>query len=491
MRVELTTTPRVVADPGDPHEVRIAKLRERLEEVLRDRPLGATRVGVEVMQASDGDVLFAHRADQPFNPASNTKMLTTAAAITFLGSDFRYRTGLYGPSPDADGVVRGDVVLRGSGDPSLTPSDLAEIAHDLNRRGIHEIDGDLFGDPRFHAATESAGVGDGALIVNRNTYLIHVEPGDVGHRAIVHVEPSSPLFAVDAQAMTVHGKRSRLKIDVGRHDGQIVVTVRGRIADNRGDYVESRRLADGALLAAVTLRQALADFDVNLQGDVKIGAPSDAAVMLLGEHQSMALADVCRLSNKPSNNFIAEAIYKTVGGELYGYPGTLEKGTRAVGELMTEAGVPGDHYRIVNGSGLTHENRVRPSDLNQLLRHVSFNLAAGPEFMTSLAVGGIDGTIRSRFQGTEAVGLVRAKTGTLTGVSALSGYVGDKDDQLVFSIFVEGFRHKRLNEIRHAQVRLVQAMLRYLRSDAPPTNVEQVPTLPEPDDSESDGDPML
>src|SRR5262249_20601193 len=157
---------------------RIAKLRERLIELLHDKPLSRTRVGVQVMQASDGDVLFAHNAEHAFNPASNTKMLTTAAAISYLGGDYRYHTALYGPAPDDSGVVHGDVVLRGSGDPSLVVSDVAEIAHNLSERGITSIDGNLIADPRFHdgAAAGAQGMGEGALILNRNTYAVRVRP---------------------------------------------------------------------------------------------------------------------------------------------------------------------------------------------------------------------------------------------------------------------------------------------------------------------------
>jgi D-alanyl-D-alanine carboxypeptidase/D-alanyl-D-alanine-endopeptidase (penicillin-binding protein 4) len=214
---------------------------------------------------------------------------------------------------------------------------------------------------------------------------------------------------------------------------------------------------------------------------------------MLAEHVSAPLADVCKISNKPSNNFVAEAIYKTLGGELYGMPGTLAKGTRAIGEFLSSAGIKPTAYKIVNGSGLTHENRITPSDLSSLLRKIYYDLSVAPEFMSSLAIAGIDGTIRNRFLGTDAVGLVRAKTGTLSGVSALSGYVGDKDDVLIFSIFVEGFRHRRTNEVRHAQVRMVEAMLSYLRSDASPNAGErggEVPGAP-PEDYESDGDPTL
>jgi D-alanyl-D-alanine carboxypeptidase/D-alanyl-D-alanine-endopeptidase (penicillin-binding protein 4) len=490
-RRDTSTAPREVEDPNDPHEQRIAKLRERLTELLHDKPLSRTRVGVQVMQASDGDVLFAHNAEHAFNPASNTKMLTTAAAITYLGGDFRYHTALYGPPPDENGVVHGDVVLRGSGDPSLVVSDVAEIAHNLSERGITGIEGNLIADPRFRdgAASGSEGLGEGALILNRNTYAVRVRPGDTGHAALVDVQPHIDYFAVENSATTVRGKRSRLKIDSYRKGDRLVVVVKGRIAESRGDYIDARRLPDASLLAGYVLKSALGDFGVEVSGEVRTGELGGALTML-GEHQSSPLSDICKLSNKPSNNFIAEAIYRTLGGELYGLPGTLAKGTRAIIDYLGAVGVKPGAYKIVNGSGLTHENRITPSDLALMLRKIYFDLAVAPDFLSSLAVAGVDGTIRNRFLGTEAVGLVRAKTGTLSSVSALSGYVGDKGDVLVFTIFVEGFRNRRVNEVRHAQVRMVEAMLKFLRADRPSSSEPPSEQPADTVDYESDGDPQ-
>jgi D-alanyl-D-alanine carboxypeptidase/D-alanyl-D-alanine-endopeptidase (penicillin-binding protein 4) len=486
-RRDTSTAPREV---DDPHEQRVAKLRERLLELLHDKPLARTRVGVEVMQASDGDILFAHNAEHSFNPASNTKMLTTAAAISYLGGDYRYHTALYGPAPDGEGVVHGDVILRGSGDPSLTVSDLAEIAHDLAQRGVTRIEGDLWADSRFHNEPDAAGVGDGAIILNRNTYAVRVRPGDVGHAALVDVQPHIDYFAVENSATTVKGKRSRLKIDAYRKGDKLVVTVKGRIAENRGEYVDARRLPDASVLAGWTLKSAMGDFGVEMTGTVKIGSDTKSGITVLGDHKSPPLSDVCKISNKPSNNFVAEAIYRTLGGELYGLPGNLAKGTRAVIDFLSAEGVKPGAYKIVNGSGLTHENRITPSDLAMLLRKLYYDIAVAPDFLSSLAIAGIDGTIRNRFMGTEAVGLVRAKTGTLSGVSALSGYVGDKDDVLVFTIFVEGFRHRNVNQVRHAQVQMVEAMLRFLRADKTPAGERNGEQPGNDVDYESDGDPQ-
>lgn len=492
-RREIVPAERAGKDPRDPHEQRITALRERLSAILREPPLNRTLVGVEVVQASNGDPLFAYNAERAFNPASNTKMITTAAAMAMLGADYRYRTTLEGPEPDDEGVVPGDVILRGSGDPSLVESDLAQLASRLAHRGVRRIEGDLIADPNFRGAPRGAPkdpVTGGAIIFNRNTYEVRVWPSEPGQPARVSVRPEIDFLRVESHATTVAKKRSRLRFDVYRRDDKLVVTVRGRISDRAGVVRHLRRVPDGALLGAWVLADALAGFGIELGGEVRLleGAPPEAPV-LLAEHRSAPLSEICRISNKPSNNFVAEAIWKTLGGELYGQPGTLEKGQRAIHEYLGRLGIPKERYVLVNGSGLTHSNRITPHDLSRFLRTVQHDLAVAPDFMTSLAVSGIDGTIRNRFSGTSAVGLVRAKTGTLNGESALSGYVGEKDDTLIFSIFVHGFRHKKTTEVRRAQVRMVEAMLAYLRADAPVTAPEgrDVPGV----DYEGDGDPEL
>ena len=476
-----TTLPRV-ATGGAAHEHKIAVLREQLEAALHESPLAGTRIGVVAMQASDGDVLFSHNADERFNPASNTKMLTTAAAISRLGGDYRYLCGLYGTPPDLNGVVSGNLVLRGSADPSLSSADLVELAEALAARGITRVRGDLVVDRR---PIGFEGQSDAGLILNRNAIAVRVRPTEPKHAPAVSMEPATAGITIENHATTIKGKKSRLSIDTYRNDDHLVIQVRGRIGDGHGTVTLSKRVADGALLAAHTLGALLPEFGIVVEGRVRAGQEHAGAVEL-ALHRSAPLADVSRLSNKPSNNFVADAIYKTLGGELFGLPGTLEKGTRAVSEWLVEHGISKERFKLVNGSGLTHENRVTPIDLTRLLRAIYFEPEVAPDFLPSLAVAGIDGTIRNRFHGTPAVGLVRAKTGTLSGVSALSGYVGDKGDVIVFSILVEGFRWKRTPAIRHAQVRLVEAMLRYLRADALGESQDANPR-PNPDALHEDG----
>ena len=474
----------VVAEP------RVVELREQLQSALREKPLSRSRVGVQVITASDGKVLFDHYGGRLFNPASNTKILSTAAALTELGPDYRYRTRLYGPEPDCDGVVHGDVEVRGAGDPSLVTADLAEIARSLVARGVTKIDGSVIADGRFRDARDNTPGEGGALILNRNTYTIRIHPGEVGHNATLELDPETDFFALHSAVTTVDGKKkNRLRADISREDGKLAVTVRGRI-NVKSDAVIRRRIGDGATLVAALVRRALIDFGIDVTGGVRGGALA-ANTPLLCEHESIPLAEICRVSNKDSNNFVADTIFKTVGGERVGGAPSLAKGRIAVRDLMTPIGVEPPEYVIENGSGLTHANRIAPSTLVKLLRHLYFNLTVAPEFLASLAVAGVDGTIRNRFLGSDAVGLVRAKTGTLSGVSALSGYVGDTGEIVIFSILVEGFRHSKLKAIRGAQVRMVLAMLRYLHAGEPPRGAHPAAETPivVPDDSEDDGDP--
>jgi D-alanyl-D-alanine carboxypeptidase len=181
-----------------------------------------------------------------------------------------------------------------------------------------------------------------------------------------------------------------------------------------------------------------------------------------------------RRINKDSDNEWAERILETVGAEVYGGAATTQKGVRALREALTELGLSPHDYVPINGSGLGHANRITPEAMAELLRKLFLDPRLGPDMVQSLSVGGIDGTTRNRFRGSPAAERVRAKTGTLKGKSCLSGYVGDGNDILVFSIMVQGLRARALAGVRHAQVTAVNAMMRYARGAIGPAPGEEI-----------------
>jgi D-alanyl-D-alanine carboxypeptidase/D-alanyl-D-alanine-endopeptidase (penicillin-binding protein 4) len=180
-------------------------------------------------------------------------------------------------------------------------------------------------------------------------------------------------------------------------------------------------------------------------------------------HESEPLVVLLRRVNKDSDNEWAERVLETVGAEVMGGAPTTAKGVHILRESLAELGLPTTAFSPANGSGLGHQNRVTAAGMDDLLRRIYFDPRIGPEMLQSLSVGGVDGTTRNRFHGTSSAHRVRAKTGTLTGVSCLSGYVGDGSDVLVFSILVEGHRKRAVTSVRATQVSAVNAMMRFAR----------------------------
>src|SRR5262249_33388837 len=192
----------------------------------------------------------------------------------------------------------------------------------------------------------------------------------------------------------------------------------GRIPAGHAPLVFRRRPLHPALFAANTLLQILRDLGVEVEGGAH-GANVPDGETQLAVHESAPLAVIIRTSNKDSNNFVAERIFQTVGAELYGAPATADKGQRAIKEYLASVGLRPGTFVPTNGSGLAHTNRITPDALVHLLRRLYYDISVAPDFVQSLAVAGIDGTIRQRFLGTDAVHLLRPKTATLNAVSFL------------------------------------------------------------------------
>jgi D-alanyl-D-alanine carboxypeptidase len=284
-------------------------------------------------------------------------------------------------------------------------------------------------------------------------------------------------IVVRNRAVTRSRGRGRIRLTLGNGgEGRMVLDISGTIATRHPGMVMSRIPTNHRLYAAALMRQALIDAGIEVKGGARVGVAKDSGKpgkdVLLGVHRSEPLAFIIRNINKYSNNEWAERLLETVGAELYGGAATTEKGLRAMREALDELGLPREAYVPTNGSGLGHTNRVTADAMAELLQKLYTDPRWGPELMQSLSVGGVDGTIRNRFRSSPAAERVRAKTGTLNYKSCLSGYVGDGQEVLVFSILVEGQKGRRFGTgaVRAAQVNAVNAMMRYARGvlDAPP-----------------------
>jgi serine-type D-Ala-D-Ala carboxypeptidase/endopeptidase (penicillin-binding protein 4) len=307
---------------------------------------------------------------------------------------------------------------------------------------------------------------------------VRVRPGAEGAPPVVWVRPNLEAIIIRNRAVTKAKARGRVKVTLtNTSDGRMTVEVTGTISPKHPGMVMSRLPTNQRLYAAAVLRAGLIDSGIEVKGGARVApntGPTSASKRdtLLAVHHSEPLAVIIRRVNKDSNNEWAERLLETVGAEIYGGPATQDKGLRALREAMDEVGLPRESYIPTNGSGLGHTNRLTPDAIAELLQKLYTDPRWGPELLQSLSVGGVDGTIRNRFRGSPAAERVRAKTGTLNGKSCLSGYVGDGQEVLVFSILVEGLRGRRFvtSAVRGAQVSAVNAMMRYARGvlEAPP-----------------------
>jgi D-alanyl-D-alanine carboxypeptidase/D-alanyl-D-alanine-endopeptidase (penicillin-binding protein 4) len=432
------------AEPASPTD---AALEKALARALEAQALHGARVGALVVDDADGRVVFDRGADQPLVPASNLKIVTALAALHAFGPSHAFTTRVYADAaPDREGVV-GTLYVRGGGDPGLTSEDYWRLAADLQRLGLRRVRGDLaiddslFDGERWHPSwqptTARAYVAPvGALMVNYSAYAVAVSGGAAnGEPVAVAVDPPLAFFRVANAARTGPGKR--LSVDRRAFDGGEEVVVSGTFP--RGaQRTFQRSVLDPTGYAANVLRQQLAAVGITVAGNVRRAYVPDGARELLA-FEGRPLSDVVRRFLKFSNNPIGEALVKSLSASADGVPGNWKSGVGVVRRELDALGLPTAGLVQVDGSGLSYDDRATPRLLVAVVREASHSFHYGPEFVASLPIGATDGTLqkRARAAGPE----LRAKTGLLTRVTALSGLARRGDGRtLVFSILVNGFR---------------------------------------------------
>ena len=356
----------------------LEKLHADIDTVLQETLFTTANIGIKVVAVETGEVIYERNPLKLHHPASTTKLFTAATALAKLGSDYQFETTLY-VDGDADTQVIGDLYLKGRADPVLQPQDIVKLVDTLLETGVETIQGDIVVD---------------------TTYLDTVREG--------------PGWMWDDRQLRISALSIR------------------QIEPEPG--TRSRALACGYLL-----KNELMEKGIEVIGDVVPGTvPLDARAV--AEHLSPPLADIIKLMNKPSDNWIAELLFKTIGAEVIGEPGTWQKGTDAITEFLAEIiGEPPAH-RFVDGSGLSRYNLLNAELLTQLLVYMYQNFELMPEYLASLPIAGVDGTLSNRMQGVYAEKVLRAKTGTLSGVSALAGYTVTADDKVfAFGILISHY----------------------------------------------------
>lgn len=445
-------------------------LGRRLQASLQESGL-ANEVGFSVVDIASGEVHLAHRADTAMNPASNMKLVTSAAALRSLGPNFSMLTGLYGR---VEGGRVADLVLRGYGDPSLRMSDLVELCSALADRGVTAVgniyvDGSYFDDqilppafeqqPNEMAAFRAA---VGAVVVERSSFVLRVLPGrEVGAPGIVRLAGSGYFDLNSTITTSEPGAPNVIASQRALDDGRLALRVAGTIPAGILGVSYRRRVENPLVHAAHMLATALERAGIRGRRRVRSGT-GPSRLPLLTSRYSAPVSQLLHRVGKNSDNFVAEMMLKVMGAER-SRPGTSARGTEALQDVLVEAGVERDAATIVNGSGLFRGNAIAPVHFTKLLRFMYQQSGVRAEYLAHLAVGGVDGTLRRRLRDLPAAGIVRAKTGTLNDVISLSGYVlGPEPQQAVaFSFLANGIRGRQGAARRAADdlVRIIAADL--------------------------------
>jgi D-alanyl-D-alanine carboxypeptidase/D-alanyl-D-alanine-endopeptidase (penicillin-binding protein 4) len=467
---EPAIAPTQVTPSAPPHAWKGGELQRALSELSQWAKKNGGELGAELDDVARGTLLGSVAASTPENPASNQKIVTTAAVLRHLGAGFRFKTAVCGARA-GDGVPT--LVLRGSGDPSLSSEDLQGLAKALAQAGVKHV-GELLLDqsffdahfvpPAFEQQPEEwaafrAPVS--AVSLNRNVTTLNVAPSEPGQPAKVWFDPEGFVDVTgsvrtealrDTRRADKSERAQTVKLTLKEAGTRLSAWVAGGIQPNSPAFHWSRRVEDPSLLAGYGLKVALEAEGIHVTGKIAVGGEGERTE--LAAHESKPLSEILPELGKDSDNFYAETLLKDLGAQVKGAPGSSANGAAVVLDYLREIDALDPGTRISNGSGLFDANRISAHTLVKTLLHAYREPATGSVFVDQLAVGGVDGTLKHRFAAFKKHRSIHAKTGTLDRVIALSGFAfrPDGSSPVAFSLIVSGITNhaearKRIDEI--------------------------------------------
>ena len=380
--------------------------------------------------------LLAINTDQPFNPASSIKTLTTLAALEVLGPAYNWKTEIHALGAISDGTLQGDLLIKGGGDPFLTEDYFRNMLKTLQRRGVTRISGDLVIDAGLFdpsVSTEpliddetnrSYNVLPYPLMVNFQTVNFFFYPHSNGRDVVIKADPEVPNLTIvnqlqlDNAACAGFQRGVSFREDPADTNGVIFA---GSYPSRCDEFVLQRAVLDAPNYAYGLFRTLWQELGGEFTGTLRLGTAPEAQEPLV-VWQSEPLSDVIKSINKYSNNMMTRQLLLTLALEKYGAPATVESGARAVEDYLAGLGIDYTDLVLANGAGLSRDVRITANLFNAILQH-GYVINTMPEFLASLPLAGEDGTMRTRLGNGDTRGSMHVKTGSLDGVASVAGYV--------------------------------------------------------------------
>jgi len=457
-------------------------VRVRSEELLQDQSLTGGIAGVKLVKIKDRSVVFAHNPQIRLMPASNRKVFTAASALRLLGPEYQFKTTVLAAGPIApDGSVARGVCLKGAGDAAIDDKALDDLADQLYRRGVRRVAGNVYGDGTLFPAGEEYGEGWGwdylsddyaaaiaGLEVNDGDFTVQVAAGArAGDPAAVTLAPAVSHIPIYNRAVT-GSKDAESTLTIRRDWDHDTVTVTGVMpADTKTKQVFA--VADPVRYAAEAFRLSLIRRGIAVDGHAVTMSESLKNAPVLATYASLPMRSYIALMLKPSDNLIAESLIRVMGlsaaspvsGSEHAAAGSYASGHLREKQYFQSIGIAPEACDFSDGSGVSRRDNVTADAVCTLL----LAMTRSPnykDFYAGLPVMGIDGTLKNRMKGTAFVGKTHAKTGTLTGACALSGYfTAQSGDGYVFSILLNNYPGK-VSRVREIQDSLLAYWIGYL-----------------------------
>ena len=443
-----------------------AELPVVVTTALKEAGISQQSVAVYVQAVEGNSAIVSHNADKSMNPASVMKLVTTAAALELLTPAYRWKTEIYRDGNIVNGELQGNLIIKGYGDPSFKAQDFWRILMTLKQAGINEIKGDLIIDKSYFAKR----VGDRHTFDDETWRAYNAEPSAFlvngrntsfkfnATKTVVNVnqEFELPEIKIVNNMKLDQGAcgdwRSHLGYNVKQNSNDATVTFTGTFSPDCDERYFELSVFDDEKYAFYTFKKLWIELGGKFSGKIKLEETPTNAVKVL-EQFSDPLGYVIRDINKWSNNLMARQLLLTLAAEKVGIPATEAKGNEALNVWLSDKGTKFDELVIENGSGLSRIERISAEHLGKMLLS-TYNSPVMPEFMASLPILALDGTVKKRLNDSKSSGRAHLKTGSLDGVSAIAGYVLDANNHR--HVLVMLVNHPKAAASKNAQDALIE-----------------------------------
>lgn len=429
----------------------VSSSQNKIDSLLNTNFFKTSQAGILFYDLTENKLLFKHNEKLLLRPASNQKILTTAAAYLFLGKDYKFKTSVYHTGEIKDSICYGDIYIVGGLDPDFSSNNLDSLVYVIKNNGIKEIRGNLYGDV---SAMDSLFWGDGwmwdddpepyapyltPLNINKNSVQIVYAPGEIGKEAIIEIIPKTNFIQLNNSSLTIDTGKTAIKITRDWINRNNTILVCGNITKKSNRDTTSVNVFNPTFYFLNLMKESIEQNGISFKGKVDtLTLPQQAKKIFSFER---SIEPVITSTNKITDNLSAEMILRTLALNSSNKPATATKGIRLIDSLITLSGLNPKNYRLVDGSGLSNYNLLSAELLTEILKYYYFKKPdLFSKLLSSFPISGVDGTLSNRMKESKVFKHVHGKTGTLSGVSNLSGYLESKNGHMIaFSILIQNF----------------------------------------------------